>query len=271
MEREALPFALLAIGAGLFAVMRGAKWPHGRQLFASIVISLGLFVAPAILVYLSHEWVSAFTRVALFSLTPVFAVVFEPYVGGAGSQNRTGLAAALASVVGTLCVFPIDLPVSIQAGAAFAAVVLAAACVAVANCQAVRVASESQKIHLAPMAAVAGATAATGLVAVNALTEGLTWRWRVIGSDLAWSAAVTLPSLFLLFWLMRQLTAARMTTRFVLAPLMAILIGIAMDRPSIEPRTWIGLLLVAGGVGWLLFAPDDKPDANSSALNLNQD
>jgi drug/metabolite transporter (DMT)-like permease len=57
----------------------------------------------------------------------------------------------------------------------------------------------------------------------------------------------------------------------VLAPLMAILIGMALARPDVEPRTWLGLLLVAGGAGWLLFAPDDKPDANSSTLKLNPD
>jgi drug/metabolite transporter (DMT)-like permease len=272
MEREALPFVLLAMAAALFAAVRSAKWPRGRKLLASITVSVGLFVAPALLVYVSHEWVSAFARVALFSLTPVFAVVFEPYIGGAsGSQDKGALVAALVSVVGTLCVFPIDLPGSIQSGAAFAAVIVAAACVAAANCKAVRVATKSPNIDLAPMAAVAGAAAATGLVAATALTEGLTLRWRGIASDFAWSAAVTLPGLFLLFWLMRRMSAARMTTRFVLAPLMAILIGMALARPDVEPRTWLGLLLVAGGAGWLLFAPDDKPDANSSTLKLNPD
>jgi drug/metabolite transporter (DMT)-like permease len=119
------------------------------------------------------------------------------------------------------------------------------------------------------MAAIAGATAAIGLVAVSAATEGLTW--RLIASDFVWSVAITLPSLCLLFWLMRRMTAARMTTRFVLAPLIAILIGIAIDRPSIEPRTWLGLILIAGAAGWLLLAPADKPDANSSTLKLNGD
>ena len=270
MERESLPFALLAIVATLVTVVHGAKWPRGRQLGATVVIGLGLFVAPAVLVYISHQWVSAFTRVALFSLTPAFAVVFEPYIGGGtGSQSRTDLMAALASVLGTLCVFPNNLPISIQAGAAFAAVIVAAACVAAANCKAVRAASESQGIDLVPMAAIAGATAAIGLVAVSAATEGLTW--RLIASDFAWSVAITLPSLCLLFWLMRRMTAAGMTTRFVLAPLIAILIGIAIDRPSIEPRTWLGLILIGGAAGWLLFAPADKPDANSSTLKLNGD
>jgi drug/metabolite transporter (DMT)-like permease len=272
MQREAIPFALLAVAAGLFAAVRGAFWPRGRRLWASIVVSLGLFVAPAVLVYVSHEWVSAFTRVALFSLTPVFAIVFEPYIGaGNESQNRRGLLAALASVVGTLFVFPIGLPGSIQAGAAFAAVIVAAACVAAANCKAVRVASQSRSTDLAPMAAVAGAAAAAGLVAVSALTEGLAWRWRLIGSDFAWSSVVALPGLLLLFWLMPRMTAVRMTIRFVVAPLMAILIGMAMARPDVEPRTWLGLLLIAAGAGWLLLAPEDQPEANLPTLKPDPD
>jgi drug/metabolite transporter (DMT)-like permease len=70
---------------------------------------------------------------------------------------------------------------------------------------------------------------------------------------------------------MSRMTAVRMTTRFVLAPLMAILIGMAIDRPAIGPRIWMGLLLVAGGAAWLLLAPDDQPTANSSTFNLNRD
>ena len=270
MEREALPFAMLALVAAFVTTVGGAKWPRGQQLWVTVVISLGLFVAPAVLVYISHEWVSAFTRVALFSLTPVFTVVFEPYLGaGTGSHSRTGLMAALASVVGTLCVFPINLPTSIQAGAAFAAVIVAAVCLAAANCKAVEVVSASPGIDLEPMAAIAGAAAALGLAVVSAVTEGLAW--RVNASDFAWSTAVTLPSLFLLFWLMQRMIATRMTTRFVVAPLMAILISVAIDRPSIEPRTWIGLILISGGAGWLLFAPDEKLDENSSTLQLNRD
>jgi drug/metabolite transporter (DMT)-like permease len=271
LEREAVPFALLALAAGLYAAARKAPWPRGRQLQSSIVIGLGLFVVPSLLVSLAHGWVSAFTRVALFSLVPVFAVVFEPYIGRrAGSQIRGGLLAALAAVVGSLCVFPLDLPGSIEASAAFAAVIVAAACVAAANCYAVRVANALPSNGLASMTAMAAASAAVGLVAASAATEGLVFRWSVVSSDLAWSAIVSLPGLFLLFWLMPRMAASRMTTRFVLAPLMAILISMALDRPSVGLLTWAGLLLIAAGAAWLLSAPDDHADADSSTLKLNR-
>lgn len=271
LEREALSLVLLALAAGLIAVARKAPWPRGRQLQSSIVIGLGLFVAPAVLVSLSQGWLSAYTRVVLFSLVPVFAVVFHPHIGGgAGSQIRGGLLAALAAVGGMLCVFPIDLPGSIEASLAFAAVIVAAACVAAANCYAVRVANALPGSGLAPMAAIAALTAALGLVVLLAATGGLTLRWAVLGADLAWPAAVSLPGLLLLFWLMPHMTAVRMTTRFVIAPLLAIFISIVLDRPSLGLRTSLGLLLAAAGAGWLVFAPDDHSDANSSTLQLNR-
>jgi drug/metabolite transporter (DMT)-like permease len=272
IEREALPLALLAVVAASFAAARRATWPRGKQLFPPILMGLALFVAPSVLVHFALGWVSAFTRVVLFSLTPVFAVVFEPHQGrSAASQSRSGLLAALVSLIGMLCVFPVDTPATIQAGCAFAVVIAAAACVATANCYAVRLASELQQGTISPAVAIACAAAALGLVVAGIATEGLPAHLSMAGQDLAWSLIVALPGLLLLFWLMPRMTAVRMTTRFVLAPLMAILIGMAIDRPALGPRIWMGLLLVAGGAAWLLLAPDDQPTANSSTFNLNRD
>lgn len=67
---------------------------------------------------------------------------------------------------------------------------------------------------------------------------------------------------------MPRMTATRMTTRFVLAPFIAVLIGIALEQPSIGLRIWIGLFLVAVGVGWLLFAPAQISDSDKLSLNL---
>jgi drug/metabolite transporter (DMT)-like permease len=272
MERESLPLTLLAVIAGSFAAARRSTWPRGMQLWRPILISLALFVAPSVLVHFALGWVSAFTRVVLFSLVSVFAVVFEPHLGrSAASQSRSGLLAALVSLIGMLCVFPVETPATIQAGCAFAVVVVAAACVAAANCYAVRLASELPQGTIAPTVAIACTAAALGLIVAGVATEGLPTHLSMDGQDLAWSLFVTLPGLLLLFWLMSRMTAVRMTTRFVLAPLMAILIGMAIDRPAIGPRIWMGLLLVAGGAAWLLLAPDDQPTANSSTFNLNRD
>lgn len=269
LEREALALALLAAVAGLFSIIRRCSWPRGRQLGWAIAIGLGLFAAPAVLVHFAQGWVSAFTRVTLFSLTPVIAVVLEPHINphiGAGAQSKGGLLAALAAVAGALCIFPVDLSGSVAAAFAVAAVIAAAACIAATNCLAVRVAVEPPGVAVGPMAAIAGAAAALGLLAAAALTGSIEWQALAAGRDLAWTAAVTLPGLALLFWLMPRMTAPQMTTRFVVAPLIAVLFGIALDRPTIDLRTCAGLFLIAAGAGWLLYAPAQEPDS----LSLNR-
>jgi drug/metabolite transporter (DMT)-like permease len=213
-------------------------------------------------------------RVALFSLAPVIAVVLEPYLGASplggdrGLPGMSGLMGALTAVAGTLCVFPLQIPGSIEAAAAVGAVILAAACVAAANCGAVRLARALKAKAIAPMAAIAGAAAAAGLASASALTERAAWRWEGIAPELGRAVVFELPGLLLLFWLMQRMSAARMTTRFVLAPLMTILIGMALERPAVGLRTWAGLVLIAAGAGWLLFAPAEEPGADFPSLRL---
>lgn len=271
MEKQALPFMLLAVMAGLFALVRQTEWPRGQSLLAPVLIGLGLFVAPAVLVSLSREWVPELTRVALFSLTPVFAVVLEPYIGHLmGPQTRGSLPAALAAVVGMLCIFPMQIPQTVEAGIAFGAVILAAVCVAAANCHAVSVVIRTPGRPVAPMASIAGATAAAGLLAASLLLEQPAWRPDALASELAWSALMDLPGLVLLFWLMRRMSAARMTTRFVLAPFITLLIGAVVMHPSLTLRTWLGMLLIGGGAGWLLLAPEEEPEESALPLNLDR-
>ena len=271
MERQALPFVLLATVGGIFALVRRTEWPRGRRLLIPVAAGLGLFVAPALLVTLSKNWVPELTRVALFSLAPVFAVVLEPYLGHLmGPQTRGSLPAALAAVVGMLCIFPMQIPQTGEAGIAFCAVILAALCVAAANCQAVRAVIRAPGRHVTPMASIAGATAAVGLLVASLLLEQPSWRTDALASELAWSAITDLPGLLLLFWLMRRMSAARMTTRFVLAPFITLLIGAVAMRPSLTLRAWLGMLLIGGGVGWLLLAPEEEPEESILPLNLER-
>ncbi len=268
LERQALPFALLAVLATGVAVVRGAKWPRGRELGACAIVGLGLFVVPQLLIHLGSNRISDGTRVALFSLVPLFAVVFEPHLGRlAAPQNRSGMMAALVAVGGTLLVFPVDLPESLQAGFAFCALVIAAACVAAANCWAVRIAAEG--ISMWSFAAVAGAAALVGPAAAGLVVDRSAIKWSFPPPDLAWSTAVELPGLLLLFWLLRRMSAVRMATRFLLAPLLANLIGLILLRPAVGVRGCLGLLLIAFGTGWLLFARDDERESAGSTLNLD--
>jgi hypothetical protein len=116
------------------------------------------------------------------------------------------------------------------------------------------------------MAALAGAASAVWFAAASLFTRHTVWRWNALPPQLLWSLGIDLPAMFLLFWLLRRLAASRMTARFLLAPLFAIVAGIVL-QPTFPPlRGWLGLALLAGGSGWLVFAPAERSDAEERGL-----
>ncbi|HVC48488.1 MAG TPA: hypothetical protein VND90_14710 [Terracidiphilus sp.] len=275
LERAAIPLALLALAAVLIALVRRAPWPRGSQLLLALSVALGLFVAPAWLVQLTQNSVPSLTRVALFSLVPVFAVVLEPHLSLRSEPDAPriafGLAASLAAVLGALLLFPLDLPGSLTAAAAQCALVLAAFLIAASNCLAVRAARALPPGSLASFAALAGAFAAAALLLSSLIVSPSRFRIPAPASTLLWPLQVDLPALALLFWLFRRLTAVRMTTRFLFAPLFATLISALILAPHISLRDACGLLLLAVSGAWLLFASNEPSNADASPLRLSRD
>ncbi|HSZ17616.1 MAG TPA: DMT family transporter [Terracidiphilus sp.] len=269
--REALRLALLTVVAALLSLLRKAEWPRGRQIWDCVLIGLGLFVVPTLLGDLTQTTIPELARVALFSLAPVFAVAFEPYLGRLTElQSRGGLLAALGCVIGTVAVFPLAIPRTFEAAGGFFAVILSVACVAAANCWAVRLVAKSPRGTAAPIAAMAGGMAALGLGIASVLSERNVGGHPALQSELTWAAAVELPALLLLFWLMRRMSAVRMTTRFIVAPLMVNVVGLILLRPSIDLRVGLGLLLTAISAGWLLCAREEDIETGEFPLKLNQ-
>jgi drug/metabolite transporter (DMT)-like permease len=74
------------------------------------------------------------------------------------------------------------------------------------------------------------------------------------------------PALMLLFWLLGRMSAVRMTTRYLLAPLITVLAGIALEQPAITTRMILGTGLMGAGVVWLLVAPDE--DIHGSSIGM---
>jgi drug/metabolite transporter (DMT)-like permease len=258
---------LFAVIAAIAAFAYKASWPRGRTLGATVLAGLGLFAVPSVLIEVAKGAIDDATRVALFSLAPLFAVVFDPHLGsGSTPQQRGGLAASLIAVCGSLLVFPLDLPRSTAAAFACGGIVAAVASVAAANCLSVRLACEQPTRSALSFAAIAAGSAAIALGAWSAVFERHTWSASRFDP---WTT-LDLLALVLLFWLMRRMAAVRMTTRFLIAPPLANLIGLAFLRPGVQPRGWLGLLLIAAGSGWLLLGPEEEPEETGSSLGINQ-
>jgi drug/metabolite transporter (DMT)-like permease len=257
MERQAITFALLAVLSAAFAGKRQARWPGGRSAFAWAGIGLLLFAAPVVLATAAQGWVSQLERVAIFSLVPVIAVVLEPHLGDSQHRRNGALLAALVAVAGALCIFPLDVPGTPGAAVAVLAVVVASACAAIGNCLAVCLAESNSDGSLALCAALAAGSAAVAFAATSACTERAQWQLLQNLTQIVWLVTVDVPALMLLVWLLRQMSAARMTTRFIFAPLLTVLAGIALEQPAITTRMILGIALMAAGAGWILLAPDD--------------
>jgi drug/metabolite transporter (DMT)-like permease len=283
---SSFPCLIVAVVAGMAVRLRKEKWPRGQRFWNAIQVGLGMFVIPNMLQWIAIRGASQANEMAFLTLVPVFALVFEPYIGAQiptsrpqnGEMDRPGLLAALACAAGILLIVPVY-PAGYTEWASvalsLALTVTAAASVAAANCLAVR---EVDAQPLLPMTAVA-----SGVATLSWLAAGVGWgllhrNSLASGSSLvanhssflvlapAWTAVVELAPLVLLFWLLRRMPASRMALRYVLAPWFGIVIGLILLRRAPEPRTWLGLVLMAAGAAWLLFVPRTEPDSTGVSL-----
>lgn len=256
---QAILFSTFAAMAALVAWIRRVEYPRGRDGWMAAGVGVGLFVIPAGAAALAGSTVSRFDEVAVLCLTPVFAGVLEPYLQNSGPRRgKAALAGALTAVAGILCFFPLEAPGSLRGGVALGALLVTALEVAAANCLAVRLASSAPRRSTLTMAAPAGAASALCFAITAALTQSRPGDLSELPIYLPKLFLIDLPGLFLLFWLMPRLSASRMTARFVLAPLFASVAGLALLERMPPLRGLLGLALLAGGSGWIVFAPAES-------------
>jgi len=260
MERQAITFAFLAAGAIVFAIARRNKRPTRRHAIAWAATGVLMLALPVLLTFAAQAWVSQLDRVAIFSLTPVMAAVLEPHIGNATHRSNGALLAGLIAVAGVLAIFPLSVPGTPAATLAVLAVVTAAACAAIGNCIAVRLATSYAEFSVAVCAAWMCSAAAIAFAVASACVERNHWQFPPSAIQILWLVLVDVPPLLLLFWLLSRMSASRMTARFVLAPLLTVAAGIALEQPQITARVAIGVALLATGAAWLL-AANEKEDA----------
>jgi drug/metabolite transporter (DMT)-like permease len=263
---EAAIFSLFAVVLAVIASLRKENWPRGRTLVNTALVGVGLFSLPGLLIELARSQVRDATRVVLFSLVPVFAVVAEPWIVSRSEPPHGGLMAALVAVAGTLLIYPVDVPQSPLSALAFVGIIVAAFSVAAANCAAVAIVQQQFPPSLCTFGVTVAGSAAVFLVFTALLIE------RPFSLSLhidAWDIP-DLVVLGLLFFLMRRISAVRMTTRFLFAPFFANLTVLVFLRPAVEVRVWFSFLLIVLGSGWLLLAPEEAPADSSPLLGIHR-
>jgi drug/metabolite transporter (DMT)-like permease len=96
-------------------------------------------------------------------------------------------------------------------------------------------------------------------LAACSLFYGESWRSSV--SLISISSLWYLAELILLVWLLREMTPVRLATRYLVVPLFVVLEGLVILRPLFTARMGAGLILMVGGVGYILFSRGWDPDA----------
>jgi drug/metabolite transporter (DMT)-like permease len=264
MERQAITYALFAVVAFLLAMLQKARVPGFRRVVMWAAVGMLAFGAPVLLGVAAQGWVPQLERVAIFSLAPVFAVVLEPHITGTPVRSNSALLAALVAIGGTLCIFPLSIPANTAAALAALVVVVAAVCAAVGNCLAVQLACKQREGSLAFVAVIAGGAVAVAFAVTGLATED--WQLPQSTMQLARIVMIDLPTLLLLFWLLRRMSAVRMTTRYLLAPWLTVLAGLALEQPAITVRIAVGVVLIGAGAAWLLLAPEGDAESNTSGI-----
>ncbi len=256
---QAILFSVFAAMTWSVAAAQRLEFPRGRHAWKCAGIGVGLFVIPTSAAAFAGGWISNFDQVAVLCVTPVFAVALEPYLQNTlPRRGKAALAGTLVAIAGILCLFPLETPGSFRAGAALVVLLVAIFALAATNCIAVRLASALPVRSGLPMAALAGGASAIYFAVIAAVTRPIAWDSSSLQIYLLRLFLVDIPGLFLLFWIMGRLSASRMTARFLLAPLFASVAGLALEQTLPPLRALLGIVLLAGGSGWLVFAPAES-------------
>ena len=180
-QSQAALFSIFAVVAASIAFVRGIEFPRGHSAWAPAGIGVGLFVIPTGLVACAHGWVSNLDQIAVFSLTPILAVVLEPYLQDNDLRQGEGaLMSALIAITGILCLFPLDLPNSLRAGLAWCALLASVFSIAATNCLAVNLARSLPERSTVPIAAQAAAASALCFAAAALFAPRVPWRLSVL-------------------------------------------------------------------------------------------
>jgi drug/metabolite transporter (DMT)-like permease len=158
------------------------------------------------------------------------------------------------------------LPESVSAFAAFVAIVGAAICVAGATCYGISAARYFGDVSFAAVTSIAGLCGAAGLFSMSLVFEKTLWTITTVNPKSLGLIALDVVPLVILFLIMGQLTAVQVSTRFVLAPVLAILIGGLLTRSPLSYRTCFGLALMAGSSVWLLASREQATEENGLSI-----
>jgi drug/metabolite transporter (DMT)-like permease len=249
--------ALIIAGRRLLVRIKQRKllW---LQLAGVSILLLGM---PAIVSEWARDGLSDITQAALFALVPFLVVVVamgrEP-TAGEDLGVRRFFAPALAGFGGVLLLLPFNLPVSVRGRIMLGVLLVAIVLVGFASEWIYRL---LRGFEIMEALAIVCLSNAIFLAACSIAISPAFGSWSGVSSLTSLSALCYLLELLLLIWSFREMPPARLAARFLVVPLLTILEGLAILRPAFTVRMAAGLILLAGGAGYLLLSKSRDSDS----------
>jgi drug/metabolite transporter (DMT)-like permease len=249
--------ALLLSGRGSMLRIRQQSWTR------LIVAGLGFFGIPALAIELASGTVPEVSRSALFALVPIVVVVVLSAVeaGGAAERDaRRSLAPALVGLGGLLLLLPLSFSNSARGNAMIAVICTAVILAGIASVWLYRM---LQQFELSDAVALVCLSNGVFLLICGWARGAIVWDRGSLLSLLSWSSLVNLAEVLLLLWLLRRMPPVQFASRYLLIPLLTVLEAYILVRPPLTLRIGAGTILLAAGVGLLLFQHPAKEEVES--------
>ena len=254
--------------------LRGERWLGARHCGeVQCGVSVCLLGLPATLVEVAGGGVPEVTAAALFALLPVAVVVLVSNFdfGRAASAGTVRvLAPALTGLAGTLLLLSFALPDSGREAWLYAVAVLAVVVAAVASVWMYQLLAEFSVVEAVVICCAANGAFLGTMVLVSVVIPGAGlagyWSWSAFAIEAATAILFDLPQMVLLLWLMRGVAPERLAARTLVIPLLTVLEGYALLRPTVTAKSACGAALVIAGA-WRLMTVSPREEEPSLVLH----
>ena len=266
-------WVIFSLLAGAHALRRGGGWPDRRRAARAVLVGLlvGLLLVPMAGMGRARD-------VSLLALIPFLCLELRPHFrladGRAGNGHRV---AALACFGGAALVYPLPRFSTLSDGVAVGLALLAVGSLAGLSCLAAVELNGAGKRERGSFVAIASVTATLAQMLMWSVKAEFFVRAAKPGWPMhsahgwwptwaLWTVCEELPAVWLLWWVVARLSAAQAATRFVIGPLLTVVVGTLLAQAGLSAEAWFGLAMMGAGSGVLLLARDEPEEPQRLAL-----
>lgn len=255
IAQQACFYGLVGLVALIFAYRRiRLQWHACLRVAAASILLLGV---PSVLGEWARDGISDINRAALFALVP-FVVVMVAATRESETGVRRFSIPALIGFGGVLLLLPFSFPTSPRGQIVFGVLLVVVALVGFASEAIYRL---LRGFGMIEALAVVSISNAVFLLTCHFVNLPSAESGSGMSSVFSIHSLYNLVELFLLIWLLREMSPMRLAVRYLIVPLFTVLEGFAFLHPPLTIRMGAGLVLLVAGASYLLSSRGGDSDA----------